>query len=158
MQQIITYTSILNNKSSACSNFIKASLLAFFVLISFVASAQNDTLYIRQGTNYSSIATGNMFIDTVNYSWSSFTKDAQNTVAVLTLPQNLVPFVISPFSNSVAFDQSQVASVTYNNLTNKITVTFVSPLQAGSTGQLQIKFKYLNGSTDRKSTRLNSSH
>ncbi len=147
MQKIATYHSILNNKSTIYTKFFKANLLALFVLLSFVASAQNDTLYIRQGTNYSSIATGNMFIDTVNYSWSSFTKNALNTVAVLTLPQNLVPFVISPFSNSVAFDPSQVSSVTYNSLTNTINIAFVSPLPAGSTGQLQIKFKYLNGST-----------
>lgn len=124
----------------------KALILALFMLVVTNVSAQ-VSLVIKQSTNMSSVSTGSQFIDTINYSCSSFTSNGQNVVATLSLPENLVPLVISPFASSVAYDESQVASVTYNSATNKITITFVNPLPAGSTGQIQIKFKYINGST-----------
>ncbi len=146
---INNYTSATLNKSkiSAFISSLKMLLVAAFVFGTTQSFAQNDTLYVRQGTNYSSIQSGSMFVDTVNYSWSSFTKNLSNGVATLKLPQYLVPDVISPFANSVVYDESQVAGVTYNSSTNVITVTFVSTLPAGSTGQLTIKFHYLNGVT-----------
>ena len=102
------------SKFPTCLVNVRTLVLALFLLVTSVASAQNDTLFIHQGTNYSSIQTGSSFIDTVNYSWSSFTKTLTSAVATLTLPQNLVPYVISPFANSVIFDPSQVSAVTYN--------------------------------------------
>ncbi len=144
----LSITNKSNKKSFVAS--LRTLLSVAFVLLTTLSYSQlkiNDTLDIRQGTNYASIQSGNMFVDTVNYSWSSFTKDLTNGVATLTLPQYLVPDVISPFANSVVFDPSQVSSVTYNGSSNVITVNFVTPLSAGSTGQLTIKFHYLNGIT-----------
>ena len=120
--------------------------LAAFLLVTSVASAQFDTLFIRQGTNYSSVQTGSPFVDTINYSWSNFTANAQNAVATVTLPQNLVPSN-NTFSKAVAFDPTQVSSVTYNAGSNVVTVTFVNPLPSGSTGQLTLSLLYINGST-----------
>ena len=125
-------------------------LLAAFVVCtanSFGQIKTNDTLYTRQSTNYASIKSGNAFVDTINFAWSSLTKTLSNGVATVTLPQYLVPDVISPFANSVVYDPSQVAGVTYNSTSNIVTVSFINPLPAGSTGQLTIKFHYLNGVT-----------
>ncbi len=129
---------------SFATKWIIASLFLFGINNS--SSAQVN-LAIHQGVNVSSINTGDQFIDTINYACSSFTSNGQNVVANLALPQNLVPYVISPFANSVAYDETQVSSVTYSSATNTIQVVFVNPLPAGSTGQIQIKFKYLPGST-----------
>lgn len=121
-----------------------AALLFVFMAVQTKASVQ---LTVVGSTNVSSINTGSQFIYTLNYQVSSLTSNGQNVVATMALPQNLEPFDISNFSNSVSFSPSQVSSVTYNSGTNTITVTFVNPIPAGSTGQLQVKFKYINGTT-----------
>ena len=110
-------------------------------------SAQGNFLLISGSSNVPSVNAGNQFIYTFNYSVNSFTKDAQNTIATIVLPQNLVPYDINNFANSISYDKTQVANATYTAATNTVTITFVNPLPAGSTGQLQIKFKYLNGNT-----------
>jgi hypothetical protein len=125
---------------------VRTLVLAIFLLTATVASAQFDTLFIKQGVNYKSIQTGNVFVDTINYSWSNFTTNATNAVATVTLPQNLVP-ASTPISSAVNFQPSQVSSVTYNSTTNVVTITCVSPLPAGSTGQLTLNLEYVNGTT-----------
>ena len=146
MIQINTPSKISKSKFLSCLLNVRTLVLASFLLVTSVASAQFDTLFIRQGVNYKSIQTGNVFVDTINYSWSNFTLNAVNAVATVTLPQNLVP-ASTPISGAVNFDPNQVASVTYNSGTNVVTVTFVNPLPYGSTGQLTLNLKYLNGST-----------
>jgi fimbrial isopeptide formation D2 family protein len=132
---------------------IKRSITSFkiyaFFILSILGLNANATveLSLSASSNLSSVNTGNQFIYTLNYQVSSLTVNGINVRANIALPTNLVPFVISPFANSVEFDESQVASVTYNSGTNEIDIVFVNPIPAGSTGQLQIKFKYLNGVT-----------
>jgi len=144
--QINTPSKISTSKFLSCLLNVRTLVLASFLLVTSVASAQFDTLFIKQGVNYKSIQTGNVFVDTINYSWSNFTLNAVNAVATVTLPQNLVP-ASTPISGAVNFDPSQVASVTYNSGTNVVTITFVNPLPYGSTGQLTLNLLYLNGST-----------
>jgi len=124
----------------------KIFLPLLLVLAMFTANAQVQ-LTVSGTSNLDSVNSNSQFIYTLNYQVSSLTSNGINVVSTMPLPQNLVPFDVNNFSNSVAFDDSQVASVTYNSGTNTITITFVSPIPAGSTGQLQVKFKYLNGTT-----------
>lgn len=123
--------------------------IALAFLLSVIAGGLNAQveLGLSASVSPSTVSTGSTFIYTLNYQVSSFTTNGQNVVATLNLPENLVPASTSPFSNSVEFDPSQVSGVTYNSGQNAITVTFVNPIPAGSTGQLQIRFRYLNGST-----------
>jgi len=147
MLQSFTSIAIISKSLRVMLANVKAIVFIGCLFASSLVQAQLN-LSFHQGTNFSNVKTGDQFIDTINYAASSFTVNgAQNAVATIALPQNLVPYVISPFSNSVAFDDSQVSSVTYNAATNSIKVSFVALLPAGSTGQLQIKFKYINGST-----------
>ena len=146
MIHINTPSKISRSKFSSCLLNVRTLVLAIFLLVTSVASAQFDTLFIKQGVNYKSIQTGNAFVDTINYSWSNLTTEALNAVATVTLPQNLVP-ASATFSNAVNFQASQVSSVTYNPGTNVVTITFNSPLPTGSTGQLTLDLEYLNGTT-----------
>ena len=118
-----------------------------FILVFGFQSRASVELSLSASSNLSSVNTGSQFIYTLNYQVSSLTDNGINVRANIQLPTNLVPFVISPFANSVEFDESQVSSVSYNSGTNEIDIVFVNPIPAGSTGQLQIRFKYLNGTT-----------
>ncbi|MCK6612067.1 MAG: PKD domain-containing protein [Bacteroidia bacterium] len=124
----------------------KTSLLIACLLFVSQAFAQVQ-LSLSASTDLASVNTGNQFIYTLNYQISSLTSNGSNVVANMALPANLTPFDVNNFGNSVAYDESQVQSVTYNSGSNAITVTFVNPIPAGSTGQLQIKFRYTNGTT-----------
>jgi len=127
-------------------NNFKTSLLIACLLFVSQAFAQVQ-LSLSASTDLASVNTGNQFIYTLNYQISSLTSNGSNVVANMALPANLTPFDVNNFGNSVAYDESQVQSVTYNSGSNAITVTFVNPIPAGSTGQLQIKFRYTNGTT-----------
>ena len=142
----------IKQSENVCKNFIafsKKICMVITLLLVFIAfqSKASVQLMVVGSSNVPSINTGNQFIYTLNYQVSSLTTNGQNVVATMALPQNLEPFDVSNFSNSVSFSSSQVSSVTYNPVTNTITVTFVNPIPAGSTGQLQIKFKYINETT-----------
>ena len=124
----------------------KALLTGLFLLIAGMAFSQVQ-LQVSGTSNVSTITTGNQFIYTLNYSVSSLTSVGHGIVATIVLPANVTPVNTSPFSSSIDFDPSQVTGATYTAGTNTITVTFVDPFVAGSTGQLQIKLKYPNGVT-----------
>ncbi len=125
----------------------KAILIGFLLSIATAASAQT-TLNIDQVLSDPSKTTGSLFIDTVRYAFSSFTvPSATNATATIALPAQMVPYSVSPFSNSVQYDESQVSGVTYNASSNQIIIVFKNPLPAGSTGELQIKMKYITGTT-----------
>ncbi len=117
-----------------------------FIVLAFTGKAQVQ-LSLSASTDLASVNTGNQFIYTLNYQISSLTTNGTGVVATMPLPTNLTPFDVSNFNNSVAFDNSQVSSITYNSGTNTITINFVNPIPAGSTGQLQVKFRYTNGTT-----------
>jgi len=121
-------------------------LFVLMLLISRVASAQ----YLFQTSSNSdlaSVSTGNQFIYIFNYSTAGNTTSGINVVATIDLPSNLVPFDATTFSNSISYPPSQVTSGTYSAINNRVTITYINPLPAGSAGQIQIKFKYLNGTT-----------
>ncbi|MBC7384227.1 MAG: T9SS type A sorting domain-containing protein [Bacteroidia bacterium] len=126
--------------------YLKAIILSIAFLSTLTTSA---TVQLSLSASVDSINSnsGNQFIYTLNYQCSGLTDNGINVLATMPLPQNLIPFDIITFSNSVSFDNSQVSTVTYNVGSNTITITFVNPLPAGSTGQMQVKFKYLNGTT-----------
>jgi len=137
-----------NIKSKAAKIYLSIFLaIALAICSSGMVTAQTVQIALQASTNVSSINTGNQFIYTLNYSCSSTTADGVNVIATLPLPQNLVPYDVNTFANSVSYDKTQVSAVNYNATTNTITVIFVNPLPAGSTGELQIKFKYINGYT-----------
>ncbi|MFY8003897.1 MAG: isopeptide-forming domain-containing fimbrial protein, partial [Chitinophagaceae bacterium] len=126
------------------------ALVAFLCLSTISLYAQktvNFTLAASIDNAAAGVNSGDLFIYKLNYQCSSFDTSGRNVVATLVLPDKVVPFSTSPFSSSVSFDDSQVASVTYNAATKTITVTYVDPLPAGSSGQLQIRMKYENGTT-----------
>ena len=99
-------------------------------------------LAISGSANVDSVNTGVNFIYTLNYSVSSLTDNGQNVKIVMTLPSNLT---VSGGTSGIAYDKSQVTSVTISG--SKVTITLISPISAGSTGQLQISMVYTNGST-----------
>ena len=146
MKQFNTSYTVSANKFLGCIANTRTFFLVAFLLVASVASAQFDTLFIRQGTNYRSVKSGFPFVDTINYSWSNFTANAKNAKATVTLPLNLVPSNTT-FSKAVAYDPSQISAVAYNAGSNIVTITFVNPLPAGSTGQLTLSLMYVNGTT-----------
>ena len=134
-----TLHSFLLNKS-------KAFMFGLFLLVASAASASVQ-LALAGSSNVASIQSGDQFIYTLNYSVSSLTDVGHGVVADIALPQLLQLTDSVNLNNSVIFDNSQVASVSYNTATRTLHVTFVEPFAAGSTGQLQVKLRYPNGIT-----------
>jgi hypothetical protein len=58
----------------------------------------------------SSVIIRNCFIYTILYQLPRLTSNGQNVFATISLPQNLKPFGISIFSNSVSFSPSNANS------------------------------------------------
>lgn len=127
----------------------KVSSILLLMLFSLL-TAKTNAQYLFQVTgnsDLSSVNSGSQFIYTINYSTAGNTTSGQNVVATVALPTNVEPFDKVTFSNSISYPTSQVTSATYNAGTNTVTITYINPLPAGATGQIQIKFKYLNGTT-----------
>ncbi|MCG9900422.1 MAG: hypothetical protein MH132_10505 [Hydrotalea sp.] len=123
-------------------------ILAFVFLVGITVGSNAQVQFTVQGSaNVNSIETGAQFIYTLNYQLSSLNQNGQNVVATIDLPQNLEPFDVNNFSNSINFNNTQVANASYSAGNNRVTITYVNPLPAGSTGQLQIRFRYRNGVT-----------
>lgn len=104
-------------------------------------------LVVNGSANVTSINTGSQFTYTLNYAISSLTNNGNNVVATIPLPNNLEPWNTSSFNTSVTFSPAQISSVTYNAGTNTVTINFVNPIPAGSTGQLDLRLKYIGGTT-----------
>ena len=124
-------------------------LLIAFVFISAVNSVkaqvtlQVTTACTSDGNNtIDSITTGSPFIFVIDYSISSLTSNGQNVVVTVPLPNHLL---VSSGTTAIAYDKSQVVSVT--NSGGLITATLKNPINAGTTGQMQISMYYANGST-----------
>ena len=136
----------IKNKMSLIFKVSSILLLMLFSLLTAKTNAQ----YLFQVTGTSDLLTvnsGSQFIYTINYSTAGNTTSGQNVVATVALPTNVEPFDKVTFSNSISYPTSQVTAATYNAGTNTVTITYINPLPAGATGQVQIKFKYLNGTT-----------
>ena len=128
------------------------SLKKYIFLWMFLSAAINSQAQYLFTTstsaNVSSINSGSQFTYVFNYSTAGNTTTGLNVVAETTLPDNLIPFNESNFSSNVIFPSSQISSITYNSSTKVVTTTFINPLPAGVTGQLELKLKYINGETD----------
>jgi len=126
---------------------LRKTVLTFLILgLAIVANAQY-LFTTSVSSSVSSVNTGTQFTYVFNYSTAGNTTTGLNVVAETTLPENLIPFNESNFNSNVIFPASQISSVTYSNITNKVTITFINPLPAGVTGQLELKLKYINGTT-----------
>jgi len=127
------------------------SLKKYIFLWMFLSAAINSQAqYIfttSTSANVSSINSGSQFTYVFNYSTAGNTTTGLNVVAETTLPDNLIPSNESNFSSNVIFPSSQISSITYNSSTKVVTTTFINPLPAGVTGQLELKLKYINGTT-----------
>lgn len=123
----------------------RIGIVLLLVSFSVLGNAQSVQLSVSGSVDSSSINTGNIFIYTVNYSVSSLTTNGQNVVATIQLPDLLRPADTVNFNNSVSFDDDQISSMVYSG--GLITINFVNPIPAGSTGQLQIRMRYANGIT-----------
>ncbi len=87
------------------------------------------------------------------YNCVSTTQDCQNVVITDVLPAEL-----SGASGDVTLSSNaQTASAVYNPGTRTATWTLVSPLAAGSSGELLITVRFPNGSTPNGTTTVNSS-
>ncbi len=129
-------------------NSIYKYLLLFVVgLFSFLGLEAQYIFTTSASSSVSSVNTGSQITYTFNYSTAANTTSGQNVVAELNLPDNLIPFNESNFNSNVLFAPTQISSVTYNSGLNKVTITYVHPLPAGVTGQLELKLKYINGTT-----------
>ena len=136
----------IKNKMPLIFKISSILLLMLFSLLTAKTNAQY--LFQVTGTSdLSSVNSGSQFIYTINYSTAGNTTSGQNVVATVALPNNVEPFDKVTFSNSISYPSSQVTAATYNAGTNTVTITYINPLPAGATGQIQIKFKYLNGTT-----------
>ena len=125
----------------------KALLMGLFLFIAGAASSQVQ-FNLHGITSVNSIATGSPFVYTLQYSASSYTVPAAlNAVATIVLPSNVTPANISPFSSSISYNVATVSGATYNAGTNTITINFVSSLNVGTTGSLDVTLKYKNGTT-----------
>ena len=143
-----TLPSIFTSKFSKIfsSKLTIALFIAFFLLVNS-AKSQVDLLVTTEATSdgnlkLDSIKTGKNFIFVIDYSISSLTQNGNHVVIKVNLPTNLT---IPNGNTSIVYDHSQIASVT--NSGGVVTATCVNPIQAGSTGQMQISMLYTNGST-----------
>ncbi|MDZ4669211.1 MAG: PKD domain-containing protein, partial [bacterium] len=130
----------------------KITMVKYFLLSillwGFAMNAKAQYLFSNSvSSSVSSIASGSQFTYVFNYSTVGNTSTGLNVVAEMTLPDNLIPFNESNFNSNVVFPPTQISSVTYSSLTQKVTITFQSPLPAGVTGQLELKLKYINATT-----------
>lgn len=133
------------------STLIKSLKIKLILCIGLLFSTQlvnaNVELNIVGSANVGSINTGSQFTYTVDYGISSLTHQGINVVASIALPSYVILNDSISLGNSVIWDPSQVSSVNYNTATRTLNVVFVNPIPAGSTGQFQVKLKYLNGVT-----------
>ncbi|MCF8428023.1 MAG: PKD domain-containing protein [Bacteroidia bacterium] len=135
--------------SKGKTNYLSKLLVALTAIL-LLAGNKANAQYLFQtstSTDLTSVNSGNQFIYIFNYSTAGNTTSGQNVVAEISLPLNLVPYDESNFSNSISYPTSQVTGASYNSGTKKVTITYINPLPAGATGQIQIKFKYINGTT-----------
>ncbi|MEI7977312.1 MAG: SdrD B-like domain-containing protein [Bacteroidota bacterium] len=152
---------IIKNIKKNCGIRFKSILAVLVVFMLFVnlktANAQynisitGDAISLSTinttRTQITSITTGSTFVYLIQYATQSNTQTGSNLVATISLPANLVPINTSPFSSSINFPSTQVNSATYNSLNNTVTITFNSPLPAGSSGEIQLSLRYINGIT-----------
>ena len=96
-------------------------------------------LELTKVANVTSILTGEDLIYTLQYSCASTTEDCEGAYITDALPPNI------EFLSIV--NSSHIASSNYDPGTHSVTFTFNDPLLSGSTGQLQITARFVNGIT-----------
>ncbi|MFZ4796627.1 MAG: SdrD B-like domain-containing protein [Bacteroidia bacterium] len=127
--------------------FVNAKTVQAQYNISITGAAISSSTINTTRTPITSITTGSSFVYLIQYATQSNTQTGLNLVATIALPTNLVPINTTTFSSSISFPSTQVNSATYNSGNNTVTITFKTPLPAGSSGEIQLSLKYNNGIT-----------
>ena len=112
----------------------------------------NKTIQDTSGNPISSIDSGVEFDYVMQYRCASTTEDCINATITDMLDSDL-----SWLSNEVDInDSTHIASSNFNTATGQVTWNFVSPLLAGSTGELRIRVRFPNGSTPNGTVATNT--
>ena len=145
------YKTTTNTTQKVYSSWVKGvKMLAFLMVLSFLMATKSiaggglDSFYVVQTVPTTPIQTGASFVDLISYTWGNTTENGINAIGKITLPPNVVP---SSGTVSSDFNTKQVQSVTYDAATNVVTIIFVNPLPAGSSGQLSLGLMFVNGTT-----------
>jgi len=89
------------------------------------------------------IDSGVEFTYLINYKYASTTDDGES----ITLVDMLDPDLDWAAAQVVIGTTNHIASTAYNPATGQVTWTFVTPLPAGASGQLELKVRFPNGTT-----------
>ncbi len=89
------------------------------------------------------IDSGVEFTYLINYKYASTTDDGES----VTLVDMLDPDLNWAAAQVVIGTTNHIASTNYNPATGQVTWTFVTPLPAGASGQLELKVRFPNGTT-----------
>ena len=90
---------------------------------------------------------------TISYSWASLTQDLENAVVTVDLPATLDT---DSQSDVTLLGSAHVASSNYNPTTRQITFTFMNPLPAGSSGNLQFAVRFPTTAADGTLAAINA--
>ena len=145
-------------KFAAKSKSVKPSiqllniLLMLLCLLGAVRTAQADVLIVieKKAIN-DTLQAGDPVVYRISYRVASITENADSLVIT-----DVLPVQVSGASGDVSLlGTAHVATTSYNQTTRTATFRFISPLQAGSTGDLYVTTKFLAGSTPDGTTTVN---
>ena len=126
--------------------FLMAMLL-FVIGMANQAQAQGPTGQVEVSKavlgGATTVDTGVEFTYLINYKYASTTDDG----AAVTLVDMLDPSINWAAAQVVVGTTNHIASTNYNPATGQVTWTFVNPLPAGASGQLELKVRFPNGTT-----------
>jgi len=116
------------------------SLVGFLYFNSKISKSQlASSLILNKTATVSSVVTGEEFIYTLQYSCTSLTEDCLGTVITDPLPPE-VEFI-------ELVGSLHTASESYNAVTHTVTFNLISPLDAGTSGQVLVRVRFPNGET-----------
>ena len=134
---------------------INCGYLLFFLLgllFGPLAYADAPTLQLTMTSSVATVAAGTQYTYTIQYQCASITSSC--AAATVT---DVLPAALSGNSADVSMvGSAQTTAATFTTSTRTAKWSFVNPLPAGSTGQLQLSVKFPTGITANGATAVNS--
>ena len=134
--------------------FSIVGFIIFNLLTSLFVGLNNDresflaTVEVNSTVNNSTPLTGEVFTYTIQYSCASLTENCEGVVITNPLPPE-VEYV--GITGSI-----HTTNESYNGATRTVTFTLVDPLLAGTSGQVQLRVRFPNGSTSNGTVASNT--
>ena len=154
---MIGHRSVSNTNNQVCAGrkAIQCGYLLFFLLVFLfgpLAHADAPTLQLTMTSSVATVAAGTQYTYTIQYQCASITSSC--AAATVT---DVLPSTLSWNTADVAMlGSTQTTATSFTAKTGTAVWTFINPLPAGSTGQLQLTVKFPIGITPNGATAINS--